>query len=200
MKRSIFALLCFAFSSAAFVSARGQVVPSATERVFTIRVGGLASAFQPDYAADPQVGAQTGPQRLYGVGAYVDAYVSRWIQPELEIRWGRFNEYNCAGQCPGIDENTYSLGDRVPIKTFHKFTPYGKVLAGIGTASWLQSPGFVLTYGGGVDYRLNRKFTIRCADFEFQEWPVSNTNSLGVTNSFTVKPYGLSAGVSYRIF
>jgi hypothetical protein len=200
MKRSIFALLCFAFSSAAFVSARGQVVPSATERVFTIRVGGLASAFQPDYAADPQVGAQTGPQRLYGVGAYVDAYVSRWIQPELEMRWGRFNEYTCAGQCPGIDENTYSIGDRVPIKNFHKFTPYGKVLVGLGNGSWLTGTAFVLTYGGGVDYRLKRKFTIRCADFEFQEWPVTSVNPLGGTTSFTVRPYGLSAGMSYRIF
>jgi hypothetical protein len=198
MKRSILALLCFAFPSIALVSAHGQVVPSATERVFTVRVGGLASAFQPDYAGDPQAGAQTGPQRLYGVGAYVDAHFSRWIQPELEMRWGRFNEYNPSptiSGSQGIDENTYSLGDRVPIKTFHKFTPYGKVLAGIGTASWLQSPGFVLTYGGGVDYRLNRKFTSRCADFEYQEWPVSNS-----TTSFTIWPYGLSAGMSYRIF
>src|SRR5277367_5024867 len=103
MKRSIFALLCFAFSSVAFVSARGQVVPSATERVFSVRVGGLASAFQPDYAGNGV--AQTGPLRLYGVGAFVDARFTRWIQPELEMRWGRFNEYNCAGQCSGIDEN-----------------------------------------------------------------------------------------------
>jgi hypothetical protein len=198
MKRSILALLCFAFPSIALVSAHGQVVPSATERVFTVRVGGLASAFQPDYAGDPQAGAQTGPQRLYGVGAYVDAHISRWIQPELEMRWGRFNEYNPSptiSGSQGIDENTYSLGDRIPIMTFHKFTPYGKVLVGLGTGSWLLQPGLVLTYGGGVDYRLNRKFTIRCADFEYQEWPVSNS-----TTSFTIWPYGLSAGMSYRIF
>ena len=203
IKRSILALLCFAFSAVALVSAHGQVVPSATERVFTIRVGGLASAFQPDYAGEHE--AQTGPQRLYGVGAYVDAHFSRWIQPELEMRWGSFNEYNPSptiSGSQGIDEDTYSLGERVPIKTFHKFTPYGKVLVGIGTASWLQQPGLVLTYGGGVDYRLNRKFTIRCADFEFQQWPVSsaNPNPPGGTTSFNVWPYGLSAGMSYRIF
>jgi hypothetical protein len=203
MKRSIFALLCFAFSSVAFVSARGQVVPSATERVLTIRVGGLASAFQPDYAGNSI--AQTGPQRLYGVGAYVDVHVSRWIQPELEMRWGRFNEYNPSptiSGSQGIDENTYSLGDRIPIKTFRKFTPYGKVLVGLGSASWLQSSAFVLTYGGGVDYRLNRKFTIRCADFEFQQWPVTGPSPGPgqAATSFTVRPYGLSAGMSYRIF
>jgi hypothetical protein len=192
MKRSILALLCFAFSSGALVSAHGQVAPSATERVFTVRAGAFGSAFQPDYAGNGV--AQTGPQRLYGVGAYVDAHFSRWVQPELEMRWGRFNEYTCLGQC-AIDENTYSIGDRVPIKTFHKFTPYGKVLVGLGNGSWLNGNALVITYGGGVDYRLNRKFTIRCADFEYQEWPVSSQ-----TNSFTIWPYGLSAGMSYRIF
>jgi len=198
MKRSILALLCFAFSSVALVSAHSQVAPSATERVFSVRVGGLASAFQPDYAGEGD--AQTGPQRLYGVGAYVDARFTRWIQPELEMRWGRFNEWTCDNECSGIDENTYSLGDRIPIKTFHKFTPYGKVLAGIGNGSWLTGTALVITYGGGVDYRLNRKFTIRCADFEYQQWPVTSANLLGGTTSFNVWPYGLSAGMSYRIF
>ena len=200
MKRSILALLCFAFSSVALVSAHGQEVPSATERVLTVRVGGLASAFQPDYAGDPQVGAQTGPQRLYGVGAYVDARFTRWIQPEVEMRWGRFNEYQSGLQNQPIDENTYSIGDRVPIITFHKFTPYGKVLVGLGNASWLNGTAFVLTYGGGVDYRLNRKFTIRCADFEYQQWPVTSVDPLGGTTSFTIRPYGLNAGLSYRVF
>ncbi|HKN21813.1 MAG TPA: outer membrane beta-barrel protein [Terracidiphilus sp.] len=198
IKRSILALLCFAFSSVALVSAHGQVVPSATERVFSVRVGGLASAFQPDYTNEGS--AITGPQRLYGIGAYVDARFTRWIQPELEMRWGRFNEWTCNGECAGVDENTYSVGDRVPIKTFHKFTPYGKILVGLGNASWLSGNAFVVTYGGGVDYRLNRKFTIRCADFEYQEWPVSSPNPLGGTTSFTIWPYGLSAGMSYRIF
>jgi hypothetical protein len=198
MKRSILALLCFAFSSVALVSVQGQVAPSATERVFSIRVGGLASAFQPDYAGNGV--AQTGPNRLYGVGAYVDARFTRWIQPELEMRWGRFNEYQPGPLDQPIDENTYSIGDRIPIKTFHKFTPYGKVLVGLGNASWLNGDAFVITYGGGVDYRLNRKFTIRCADFEYQEWPVTSANPLGGTTSFNVWPYGLSAGMSYRIF
>jgi Outer membrane protein beta-barrel domain len=190
MKRSIFAFWFIAFSSAAIVSAHGQVVPSATERVFTVRAGGLASAFQPDYAGEGV--AQTSPERLYGLGAYVDARFSRWVQPELEMRWGAFNGYTCGGQCPSINENTYSIGERAPIiNNFHKFTPYGKVLAGFGTGSFLNGSAFVLTFGGGVDYRLNRKFTIRCADFEYQQWKV---------NPITIHPYGLSVGMSYKVF
>jgi hypothetical protein len=190
MKRSILAFSIIAFSLAAIVSAHGQVVPSATERVFSVRAGGLASAFQPDFAGG--TGAGTGPQRLYGVGAYVDARFSRWLQPEVEMRWGRFNEYQPGTQNPPIDENTYSIGERVPIMTFHKFTPYGKVLAGLGNGSWLTGNALVITYGGGVDYRLNRKFTIRCADFEYQQWKINS--------AITIWPYGLSAGLSYKIF
>jgi hypothetical protein len=199
MKRSILALLCFAFSSAVLVSAHGQVVPSATERVFDVRAGAFASAFQPDYTGES--GAIPTPNHIYtyGVGGYVDARFTRWIQPELEVRFLRFNEWTCDGQCPGIDENTYSIGERVPIMTFHKFTPYGKVLVGLGNGSWLGGNALVLTYGGGVDYRLNRKFTIRCADFEYQQWPVTSSGPLG-SSSFYVRPYGLSAGLSYKIF
>jgi hypothetical protein len=193
MKRSILALLCFAFSSVALVSAHGQVVPSATERVFSVRAGAFGSAFQPDFADTKQ----TTPNRLYGIGGYVDARFSRWIQPELEVRFLRFNELVLYGHTYPQAQNTYSIGERLPIiNSFHKFTPYGKFLVGFGNGDFLVSGNaLVLTYGGGVDYRLNRKFTIRCADFEFQQWPVT-----GATGSFTIRPYGLSAGVSYRIF
>jgi hypothetical protein len=199
MKRSILALLCLAFSSVALVSAHGQVVPSATERAFTVRAGAFGSAFQPDFAAGT---AQTAPNRLYGIGGYVDARFSRWIQPELEVRFLRFNEYVAYGQTYPQSQNTYSIGERVPIiNSFHKFTPYGKFLVGFGNGDFLvNGNALVLTYGGGVDYRLNRKFTIRCADFEYQQWPVTSVNPQGGTTSFTIRPYGLSAGVSYRIF
>ncbi|MGA3132369.1 MAG: outer membrane beta-barrel protein [Terracidiphilus sp.] len=184
IKRSIFAFWCIAFSSAAIVSVHGQVASSATERVFNVRVGAFASAFQPDYAGEGV--AQTSPQRLYGAGAYVDTRVSRWLQPEAEVRFLQFNEYL------GIGENTYSIGPRIPIATFHRVTPYGKVLAGFGTgsASWLTGSAFVLTFGGGVDYRLNRKFTLRAFDFEYQDWHVTPT----------LWPYGGSVGLSYKVF
>jgi hypothetical protein len=188
MKRSILEFLCIAFFSAALVSAHGQVVPSAAERVLTIRAGGFASAFQPDYAGERI--AQTSPNRLYGAGAYVDAHITRWVQPELEVRFMRFNQYYFGTPPTGNGENTYSIGERLPIMTFHKFTPYGKVLAGLGTGSFLTGDSFVLTFGGGVDYRLNRRFTLRAFDFEYQEWRVTPT----------LWPYGGSVGLSYRIF
>jgi hypothetical protein len=181
MKRSILAFFCVV-SSFAIVSANAQVVPAATSSRFTLSAGGLGSMYQPDYA-DEGV-AQTSPNRLYGAGAYVDARFSRWFQVEAEGRWMHFNEYL------GIDENTYLIGPRVPIATFHRVTPYGKFLFGLGSGSFLTGNTMVLAYGGGVDYRLTRRFTLRAFDFEYQSWRVNPT----------LWPYGGSVGISYKIF
>jgi hypothetical protein len=168
------------FSAA--VAAHAQVVPSATSSSFTLTAGALGSAFQPDYAGEGI--AQTSPNRLYGAGAFVDARLSRWVDIEGEARWLRFNEYL------GIDENTYLIGPLIPIVTVHRITPYGKFLVGMGNGSFLSGNTFVLAYGGGVDYRLSRKFTLRAFDFEYQQWQVTPT----------IHPYGGSVGIAYHIF
>ena len=164
------------------VSSFAQVVPAATKDTFSVSAGGLGSMFQPDYAGEGI--AQTSPNRLYGVGAYTNVRFSRWVQIEGEARWLRFNEYL------GINENTYLVGPRVPIVNFHGLEPYGKVLVGLGNGSFLTGNSFVVAYGGGVDYKLNRRFTLRAFDFEYQQWHVTPT----------LYPYGGSVGLSYKIF
>jgi hypothetical protein len=183
MKRSTLALVLIAFSLT-IVSARAQVVPAATAHTLSISAGGLGSIFQPDYAGEGI--AQTSPNRLYGIGAYVDVHFSRWIQVEGEGHWMRFNERFQ----PPNGEDTYLVGPRVPIATFHRVTPYGKFLVGLGTGPFLTGNTFVLDYGGGVDVKLTRRFTLRAFDFEYQQWRVNPT----------LYPYGGSVGVSYRIF
>jgi hypothetical protein len=181
MKLSIFAFIFVALASAA-VSARAQVVPAANANSFTLGAGGLGAMYQPDYAGEGI--AQTSPYRLFGAGAFVDARFNRWAQIEGESHWMRFNPYL------GITENSYLIGPRIPITTIHNFTPYGKVLVGFGSGSFLNGHSFVVAYGGGVDYRLGRRFTLRAIDFEYQQWTVTPT----------LWPYGGSVGVSYKIF
>jgi hypothetical protein len=181
MRRTILTFSCIVFSFVV-VSAHAQVVPSATGRGFTLNAGGLGSMFQPDYAGEKI--AQTSPNPLYGPGAYVDAHFSRWLQIEAEGRWLHFNQYMA------IDQNTYLIGPRVPIATFHRITPYGKFLFGLGNGSFLTGNTLVLAYGGGVDLRLSRRFTLRAFDFEYQEWRVTPT----------LWPYGGSVGLAYKIF
>ena len=90
----------------------------------------------------------------------------------------------------GNGEDTYLIGPRIAPYPFHRLTPYGKVLVGLGSGSYLTSSTFAIAYGGGVDYRLTRRFTLRCFDFEFQQWHVTPT----------LYPYGGSVGLSYKIF
>jgi hypothetical protein len=180
MKRSTVASLLIFFLFAA-LSLRGQVVPAASSSSLALDAGALGAVFQPDYAGEGI--AQTSPNRLWGVAAYADGTFNRWVQIEGEGRWLRYNEYL------GIDESTYLVGPRVPIITFHKLTPYGKFLVGTGSGSFLTGHSFVMAYGGGFDYRLGRRFNVR-ADFEYQQWRVTPT----------LWPYGVSAGISYRVF
>jgi hypothetical protein len=187
MKRSFFAFFCIVLFAAA-VSARSQVVPAATGRTFSLNVGGMGSVFQPDYAGN--LIAQASPNRLYGAGAYVDAHFSRWLQIEAEGRWMRFNQYYWGDPPTGNGEDTYLIGPRIAPYTFRKFTPYGKALVGFGNGNFLTGRCLAVAYGGGVDYRLTRRFTLRAFDFEYQQWRVTPT----------LYPYGGSVGLSYKIF
>jgi hypothetical protein len=181
MKRTIELLTCILLSSASF-SAYGQVAAAANEHRPTLTAGGFGSMYQPDYAGNGI--AQSSPNYLFGPGAYVDYKASRWVQAEFEGRWLRFNDYI------GINEDTYLLGPKVPVGTFKGFTPYGKFLVGIGSGSFLNGHSTVLAYGGGVDYRLSKRFTLRAFDFEYQQWLLNPT----------LYPWGGSVGIGYRIF
>jgi len=181
MKRTIVALFCTVLATAA-ISASAQVVPSATGRKLSVTAGGLGSVFQPDYAGTGI--AQTSPNRLYGVGAFVDVRVNRWIQLEAEGHWMRFNPYL------GITEDTYLAGPRIPIHRFGRATPYGKAMFGFGTGPFLLGHATTFAFGGGLDYRLTKRISLRAFDFEYQEWRVNPT----------LLPYGGSVGLGYKIF
>jgi opacity protein-like surface antigen len=174
-------LICIVLATVR-VSATAQVAPSATVSRLSLSAGAEGSMFQPDYAG--QGVAQTSPLALYGMGAYFDARFTRWIQIEAEGRWLHWHEY------AGINQNTYMIGPRIPIRTFRGITPYGKVLVGWASGSFLSGRTTALAYGGGVDYRLTPHFTLRAIDFEYQQYRVSPT----------IWPYGGSIGLSYKFF
>jgi opacity protein-like surface antigen len=180
-------LLVFILLAAA--SARAQVVPSATNGRLSLTAGALGSVFQPDYAGFGV--PETAPNRLYGVGAFVDVRFTRWIQVEAEGRWLRFNEFE------GINEDNYLIGPRLPIHHFRFLhaTPYGKALVGVARMNFEDNDAWGrftdIAYGGGVDFQLNKRFSAR-GDFEYQQWPKWLNTSL--------YPYGASVGIGYKIF
>jgi hypothetical protein len=49
---------------------------------------------------------------------------------------------------------------------------------------------------------VNRRWSIRAIDFEYQDWPKFIPQNPAIANSPSVslQPYGLSVGVGYRVF
>lgn len=167
-----------------------QVTPSAYRGQMTLTAGGMASGFQPNYAGGGVTGA--GPNLLFGFGVYADLKMTRWVGIEGEMRWLRENTY------VSINEDNYLIGPRVPIHEFKRLgaTPYGKALFGVGRMNFEYNEAYGrfadIALGGGVDLKLNKRFSVRACDFEYQLWP----NWI----NGTLKPYGVSAGIGYKIF
>jgi hypothetical protein len=203
----LFAILLFSGA----VAASAQAVPAATGRQVSITAGGMASIFQPDFGGDnwvcvdpsvtpcpgwnPYAGASS--YKLYGVGAYVDVRLRRWVQFEAEGRWNRWHQYE------GVSQDNYLIGPRLPVYRIWKATVYGKVLGGrskLNYGYFFGDPtipvGFHyytdLAFGGGVDLKLTRRLSLRAVDVEYHYWPKWNNS--------TLSPYGASVGLGYKIF
>ncbi len=209
IRNSIVPLLSIALAAGA-LSARAQVAPSATKSPFSLTVGGMASAFQPDYDAEYSGSvAEASPYRLYGFGTYVDVKFSRWVQIEGEARWLRFNQFD------QIYQDNYLIGPRIPIHHYNYHflhaTPYAKALIGLahmGLGNYYNAQDELfenagshyftdLAFGGGVDLKLTRRFTIRAFDFEYQDY-LKAFEASGHTQN--IYPYGASVGVGYKLF
>lgn len=129
--------------------------------------------------------------KLLGVGTFVDARFSKWVQVEAEGRWLRWNTTGS-----GETMDNYLIGLRAPIKEFHTTRIYGKALFGLGKMTFPYNYGYGsfsdFAFGGTVEHDLSRKIIVR-GDFEYQYWPVWLNNS-------SLSPYGASVGIGYRIF
>lgn len=186
MKVTILVIALSAFG----LTGHAQVKPSATRGQLSITAGGMFSAFQPDYAGNGI--AKASPNELFGIGAYVDMRVRRWIGLEAEGRWQHFNEYL------SINQDNYLIGPRVPLHEFQFMhaTPYGKFLVGLTRMNFEYSYAYgrftTLAYGGGVDLKVSKRITYRPVDFEYQQMPNWVRG--------TLSPYGFSTGIGYKIF
>lgn len=162
------------------IQSQAQVVPSALKGGVSLTAGGMVSAFKPDYV----------PYKLGGIGAYVDLNIFHGIGVEAEGRWQRFNEFE------QISQDNYLIGPRVKLHRFWRATPYVKVLGGFSEMRFQNNIATgrftTLAFGGGVDLKVTRRWSLRAIDAEYQYWPTFLGGNL--------KPYGLSAGIGYRIF
>ncbi len=182
IKKTTSSLLLFlaVLMGAGVASMQAQVVPSVIKSPISLTVGGTVSAFDPDYIQN----------KLVGVGAFVDVSIFHGIGVEAEGRWQRFHE------TAEISQDNYLIGPRVQVLHFWRLRPYAKALGGFSNMNFEQGIGTgrftTLAFGGGVDIKVTRRWSVRAIDAEYQYWPSFLGGSLS--------PYGVSAGVSYRIF
>jgi len=157
-----------------------QALPTATGPAGLLAVGGEGSYYQMDY----------GQRKVGGATVFVEVDPTWRFGAEAEVRFLRFHTYE------DVTETTYLAGPRITLsRRPGKIRPYAKFLIGVGkiTLPFHYAQGSFLTYapGGGLDYVLNDRWTVRAADFEYQDWPKFSYGAL--------HPYGVSAGIVFRI-
>ena len=165
------------------VGASAQEMPTETKPGAFLAAGGELSAYKLDY----------GEHRLGGYGLYVDMNLTTHYGIEGEARWLNIN------QQANVYATTYLVGPKVLFDPaiLHGVTPYVKLLVGDGKFNfpynYATGSYFVMAPGAGADVPIGHtRFSIRLIDVEYQDWPQF---SFGPMHS-----YGVSTGVSYRIF
>ena len=156
-----------------------QALPTATAPGAYVSVGGTLSLFESGY----------GGQVLSGTAVFVDINPVRAVGVEAEGRWMRQD------QTTKITESTYLIGPRGQFRR-GPYTPYIKTLVGLGHFNfpydYAKGRYFVVAPGAGVDLMLGESLKIRLIDVEYQDWPQFTFGA--------ISPYGVSFGISYRIF
>ena len=103
---------------------------------------------------------------LNGGSAQFDYNFNNWLSGVADI--GAYHNGSILGTGKDSTLTTYLFGPRVSYRHFGRITPFGEVLFGgahagdnlFGPATSSQN-GFAMAVGAGVDYRLNKRFSIR---------------------------------------
>lgn len=173
-------LVALLLLSVAASFAHAQAKYAATGPGSYIALGGTVSAYEADYG-----------KRLMGGGTlFLDAHLYRRIGAEAEVRSLSLHSDN------GTRQSTYLIGPKLSALGYN-WRPYAKFLVGRGHFTfpfgYAQGSYFVLAPGGGVDWRVRKsRLILRLIDVEYQIWPGFTYGAL--------HPYGVSTGLSFRIF
>lgn len=129
-----------------------------------------------------------GEMNATGISGFVDIDTIRHLGVEAEARW------LCCHGAASMQAETYLLGPRYHFNV-RKFQLYTKGLVGEGEFSfpyhYAHGHYIVIAGGGGVDYQLSHRVSLRAGDFEYQYWPGFTFGSMS--------SIGISMGIRYRV-
>lgn len=175
---TMLALTFLLLASAGERSLFAQSAESANAGRALVSVGVAASGFTLGY----------GDRKILGLSAWIDADTIRRFGFETEFRRLEYR------QTANVHAETYLTGVRYHFNR-GRTQPYVKVLAGVGhfnySYNYAKGSYFVVAGGGGMDYRLNPRWTVR-GDFEYQQWPQFTFG--------TMSSMGANVGIRYRVF
>jgi Outer membrane protein beta-barrel domain len=180
MLKNLFLFASFMCALSATSLCRAQALPTATARG-ALQVGGGVSLAVPDY----------GQKNIEGLSVFADFDFAKHIGVE-----GDFH-YIALVTPTDLAENTYLVGPRFTF-THGRFTPYAKVMGGVGSlviqevndnVGRYSGNYFAFAFGGGLDITVRRHLVVRAIDAEVQKWP-------GLGNGLS--PYVFTVGAAYR--
>jgi opacity protein-like surface antigen len=168
--------------------AHTQTVPDGRGGAASLWAGAEYANYQAGFPKDSTV-------RLAGIGAFATYNLNRHYAVEMHARFLNLNSWN------GETEQDYLIGPRYSFLRGEKLRPFALFQVGMVKMQYPFQMGsgtsFAMAPAGGVEYRLNRKWSVRGA-YEFQML----ANSPNFTNEpqFGIHPVGATVGIAYRIF
>lgn len=154
------------------------------------------------FAGYSYVRANPGPTSgdsfsLNGGEASVTYHFRDWVSGVADF--GGYHNGNILGT--GVDGtlSTYLFGPRVSYRSYKHFTPFAEALFGVahagagvaGGAIGSSQNAFAMAIGGGVDYRLNNRFSIRPLQVDY----LMTRFSEGTPNNQTQNNLRASTGI-----
>jgi outer membrane protein OmpA-like peptidoglycan-associated protein/opacity protein-like surface antigen len=121
---------------------------------------------------------------MNGGFVFGSVHLTDWFGIEGQFTGGHSSNISPLGQ--GLTLTTFTAGPRVSHR-FHRFTPYGEVLVGGAhgsdsyfpskTSSSPSASSFAFSTGGGVDFRLTPRVSIRGLDMQYLRTSLPNGTS-----------------------
>ncbi len=136
---------------------------------------------------------------LNGGSASVAYNFNNWLSGVADF--GGYHSTN--GLARGLDGtlSTYLFGPRVSYRRFGRVTPFGEVLFGVAhTSSGVfdianTQNAFAMTVGGGVDYRVSSRFSIRPLKVDYL---LTRFNEFNNVSTQTQNNLRVSTGIVFR--
>lgn len=123
------------------------------------------------FAGYSYVRANPGPRSgdsfsLNGGEASVTYHIKDWVSGVADF--AGYHNADILGRGADGTVSTYLFGPRFSYRSYHRFTPFAETLFGVAhgsaTIAGVFGPtqnAFAMAIGGGVDYRINNRFSLR---------------------------------------